>query len=649
MREMGLFAQDSWRARRNLTLNYGLRWEVQFPLIAQNSLYSQTTVADLFGVSGLGNLFKPGVLTGKPTQFTALKEGVHAYNTDWNNFGPSLGFAWSPNQKSGWLNRLFGSGGQTVLRGGFSIAFNRQGMSDFTGVLSGNTGRFTNATRSIALGNLVTNTGTDRLPVLLRDRNRLGPPNFTTTPSYPLTGVVTDSASTFDPNLKLPYVMSWNFGLQRELTKDTVLEVRYVGNRALQFLQSYGLNETNIVENGFLNEFKLAMANLQANIAAGRGNHFRYAGPNTGTSPLPIILAYFSGLPASQAGDASKYTSSLFTSSTFVNPLARTAPAPFTFASSLFGDPGRRTNALNAGLAANFFQVNPDKLGGVSITGNGGRTYYDAAVVELRRRMSKGLLVQANYAFARTFSLNRVSLRTSRYKSVNSLSTPHAFKANWIYELPFGRGQWLANDVSGVFDKLVSGWEWHGTTRIQGGPPLSIGGVRLIGMTRKDLQKALQLRFNDAGKIIYYLPQDIIDNTIRANNVSATSATGYGPLGPPSGRYIAPANSADCIEIFSGQCSIQNFVVYGPMFTRFDLSVVKRTRVSERMNVEFRAEFLNAFNNINFSVGNPASDATGIGGFGNATFGQLTQAYRDLSTTNDPGGRLIQFVLRINF
>ncbi len=84
-------------------------------------------------------------------------------------------------------------------------------------------------------------------------------------------------------------------------------------------------------------------------------------------------------------------------------------------------------------------------------------------------------------------------------------------------------------------------------------------------------------------------------------------------------------------------------------FTRFDLSAVKKVRITERANFEFRAEFLNAFNDTNFIVGNPANDVNNIGGFGSQTFGQVTQAYRDLSTTNDPGGRLIQFVARINF
>jgi hypothetical protein len=145
------------------------------------------------------------------------------------------------------------------------------------------------------------------------------------------------------------------------------------------------------------------------------------------------------------------------------------------------------------------------------------------------------------------------------------------------------------------------------------------------------------------------LPQDIIDNTIRAFNVSATSATGYSSQGAPTGRYIAPASNANCIESFGGQCGTTNLILYGPSFTRFDLSAIKKFRISERVNFEFRAEFLNAFNNINFLVGGAGNDVTTVGGFGNATFGQTANAYQDTSTTNDPGGRLIQFVARINF
>jgi hypothetical protein len=652
-REMGFFAQDSWRMRPNLTLTGGLRWEVQFPFTALNDVYAQTSFNELFGVSGPGNLFKPGTLTGQVPQYTQFQAGSKTFNTDYSNLAPSLGFAWSPNWKSGLLSRIFGDSGQTVLRGGYSVAFNREGMNVVLSILGGNPGGSITVNRNLTLGNLGT------LPLLLRETNRLGAPSFPSAPTYPNQGLITDSVNAFNPDLQLGYVQSWTFGLQREINKDTVVEVRYVGNRGVKLWQQFNLNELNIIENGFLNEFKLAQANLQANIAAGRGNHFRYAGPGTGTSPLPIILRHFNA--TGDPNNTAHYSSTNFASATFVNPLARFGPAPFTFANTLVTNATFRGNALAAGQAANFFLVNPNKLGGAFTVENGGRTSYDAAVVEVRRRLSKGLLVQGSYTFARAYTnmpasssvvfYQPATLRDlSRDRTLSPFGITHAFKANWIYELPIGRGKTLAGNAGPVLDRIIGGWAWHGTTRIQSGSPNNFGNVQLVGMTRNDLQKAMQIRFDDANRIVYYLPQDIIDNTIRAFNVSATAATGYGALGAPTGRYIAPANSNPaCIEGFFSQCGTNNLVIYGPSFARFDMSAVKKVKITERVNFEFRAEFLNAFNNINFLIGSPNNDVTNVGGFGSSTFGQTTNAYRDISTTNDPGGRLIQFVMRINF
>ena len=83
------------------------------------------------------------------------------------------------------------------------------------------------------------------------------------------------------------------------------------------------------------------------------------------------------------------------------------------------------------------------------------------------------------------------------------------------------------------------------------------------------------------------LPQDIIDNTVRAFNVSATSATGYSDQGVPQGRYMAPANGPDCIEVAQtntitgiGECGVRSLVVTGPRLVRFDLSTSKRIAIS---------------------------------------------------------------------
>jgi hypothetical protein len=670
-RELGFFAQDSWRVRQNLTITGGVRWEAQLPFTSLNDVYAQTSYAELFGRSGLGNLFAPGSQSGSPAQYRQFTSGTLAYDTDYSNFAPSLGIAWTPNFKGGFLGRLFGEGGQTVLRGGYSVAYTREGINTFLSILGANPGGTIDASRNLTIGNLVVNPTTD-LPVLLRETSRLGPPTVPTSPTFPNSGIITDSVNAFNPNLQLGYVQSFSFGLQREINRDTVIEARYVGTRGVKLWQQFNLNEINIIENGFLNEFRLAQANLRANLAEGRGANFRYFGQGTNTSPLPIILRHFN--PTGDPSSAAAYGSTNFASTALVNTLAANGPNPFGLANTLITNAGFRNNALTAGQAPNFFIVNPDKLGGAFTIENNGRTYYDAAVVELRRRLSKGLLVQGSYSFTRSTTNIPVSSSVVFYqprslrningdKTLSPFGITHGFKANWIYELPIGRGKLLAGNAGGVLDRLVGGWEFHGTTRIQSGTPVDFGNVQLVGMTRNDLQKSLKIRQGSVvdinGNVVlsngistpatFFLPHDIIANTRRAFNVDATSASGYGSLGAPTGRYIAPASSNGCIEAFIAQCGTNHLVLYGPMFTRFDMSVIKRFKITEGTNFEFRAEFLNAFNHINFLVGDPAADVIGIGNFANAGFGQSGNAYRDTSTTNDPGGRLIQLVARFNF
>ena len=642
--ELGFFAQDSWRVRPNLTLTGGLRWEIQMPFKAMNDNFSQTPYAELFGVSGADNMFKPGTLTGKVTQFYPFSQEDKAYNTYYGGLAPSIGFAWTPDFKGG-LSKIFGENGQTVLRGGYSIAYNREGMNVVLSILGSNPGGTQTAAQSVALGNLPASG------ILLRN-GIPSPTGLPSAPVYPLTAVSANSANGFLPDLKTGYVQSWTFGLQRELGRDTAIEFRYVGNRGVALWRQHALNEYNIIENGFINEFKLAQANLAANTAAGgaRAGSFAYYGPGTGTSPLPITVAHFNGVNAANAGNAALYTSTFFRNTTFINNLNAALPSAIGFAQNL--QTGNVTtflpNAATAGLPRNLFIVNPDvQSGGSFLVDNGGRTSYDALVIELRRRLSKGLLVQGSYtwgsAFTNMYASSSVVFSdyfSHRYPDLNKSRSPfvitHALKANWIYELPIGQGRALL-DEGGWVNAVAGGWAWHGTARIQSGSPFNFGRAVLVGMTAKELQDSIKVRKEAAQ--VFFLPDDIILNSQRAfGNVSGT----------PTGRYIAPVNSIGP-EAYVGQNGFTIINAYGPKFTRFDLSIVKTTKITERVNFEFRAEFLNAFNNINFLVGNPANDTNTAGTLGSLTFGQVTQAYRDTSTTNDPGGRMIQFVLRVNF
>jgi hypothetical protein len=636
LRDYGFFVADTWRWKPNLTLNLGLRYELQVPFTSLNNSYSKATIADVCGVSGVApngacNIFSPGAKTDTTGQFVQFNKGESAYGTDWNNLAPSIGIAWTLGGKAGLLGNVFGRNeADSVLRAGYTLGYNRPGTSDFTGTIDDNPGISQTANRNHTLGNLGT-PGT----ILLRSSD-LGPPAFSTTRNYPMTDVVTGDILAFDQNMQVPYSQTWTAGWQRKLTSDMAVEARYVGTRSLQSWQTYNFNgEVNIVENGFLDEFRQAQQNLQANIAAGRGSNFRYFGPGTGTSPLPIFVAYFAG--RTDADNTAAYSNSNFQSATFVNELAIYNPDPHGMANSLDGDAARRANALTAGLPANFLVTNPNYLGGANIVGNGGYTKYNSLQLELRKRLSAGLQFNASYVFGRAYGSSRYSLRTPRLKTLQTGTeggVDHAFKTNWTYELPFGQGRRFGSSAGPVLDRIIGGWSFDGLARIQSGRMLDLGNVRLVGMSTSELEEMFKLRFDHAGKLIYMLPQDVIDETIKAFSVSATSPTGYGSLGAPSGRYIAPANGPDCIEVASGfgDCGLRSVVVTGPTLIRFDLSAVKRIPIKGRVNAEFRAEFLNAFNTPWFSP------VLGIG-----------DDPDDYRVTGASGSREIQLVWRLNW
>jgi hypothetical protein len=663
-RELGFFGQDTWRVRPNLTLTLGLRYDLQYAPISQNKALTQNTFAALFGRSGtnLSALFRPGATGGQPTSFTPLPPGQHLYETDKNNFLPSLGFAWQPDFKNSFLRRLQGNAGQTVIRGGYSIATLRDGLNVTSSIVGANFGGTIDASRV---------SDVDFAPgTLFRNRASLPAATFPARPTFPLVPDVFDfaAANAFTPTLKTPYVISFTGGLQRELTKDTVFEIRYVGNRGHQLFQQVNLNETNTVENGFFNEFQLAQQNLAANIAAGRGTTFRYFGAGTGTSPLPIMLAYFSGIPLNDPRNqvAANYTSSLFRNNTFLTRLSLVSPNPQSFAGVLNNPLNGLTDvAAAAGVPDNFFVVNPQViLGGSFLVNNEGKTWYDGMTIEVRRRLAQGLLLQGNYTFSKSQSNFYASSSVAFYqpgtlrntwldKTLTPFDITHAFKLNYIYELPFGNGKTFLGSAHGIVNGLVGGWSINGTTRLQSGAAIRLGNVQLVGMTPKDLQKLVEIR-KLPNKQVFWLPDDVSLNTRRAFNFTST---GFSSLGAPTGRFIAPANFNGCVQAYAGQCGFANLVIHGPRFLREDMSLVKKIRITETSNVEMRAEALNFINNINFRVGTYATDAVSVGSagvptFSSTLFGQLNSpdtAYRDVSTTNDPGGRIVQLVLRINF
>ena len=653
MDAIGLFAQDSWRVTQQLTLNAGLRWDVQLPFTPSNSVLALATFADLCGTSGQGtgfagrgcNLFSPGATGGIKPTFTQFKAGTTAYKTDWNNAAPNVGLAWRPNVQGGVLRTLLGDPEQATLRGGYSVAYTRYGMSDFLGVFGANPGVTVSATRNLNNGNL------GPAPLLLSQTSLLGAPTQVAGQSlpseaiYPISASAANSLNIFDPNLQTSFSRSFTFGLQRTLGKTTALEVMYVGTRNVgQWVTENWNGDLNVQENGFLAEFQKAQANLRANLTAGRGASFAYFGSGSGTSPLPIYLAYLSGGTAAQASDPASYAGAAatnFTNATFVGRLSQYSPGLAAAASDLQGNTARRANALAAGLPPNFFVLNPD-VSAANITRNGGLSQYDSLQVQLRRRFSKGLLFNTNYTYGVRNTSALATLRDERILVRDTAGVPQALKLDASYEIPVGRGRHFASNASPWLDPIIGGWQISGTARLQSGRQLSLTGVQLVGMTPKELSSIFRARKDAATGYFYYLPQDVIDNTIKAFSTNAATASGYGSLGAPTGRYIAPEGGPSCVPVIPGQCSgYRSVFVTGPTFKRVDLNFRKSVGLVGRSKLQVQMDLLNAFNAVNLI---PVL-TTGV-----TTDSYLGKTgYTDANNTFDPGGRLGQLMLRVTW
>jgi hypothetical protein len=653
--EMGLFIQDSWRVRPNLTLNAGVRWQVAFPFHPNDSVYSMNTLADACGVSGvdggptgrLCNIFNPGVFNpgGRTPVYELYNAGNPGYNTEYDNFAPNIGVAWQPNVKDGWLRTILGDPELATVRGSYGISYNSDGLSFYTGIYGSNPGNQITTNRTATSTQFPLVPPGESWPVLLRTPERLGASaGNPTEPIYPMAINFNNGVNIFHPDYRTPFAKSFSFGVQRALSRLMAVEVRYVGTRLTDGSTTEDWNEVNWRTNGFYEEFLLAQQNLQSHLAAGCGQtgaptcSFAYRGP--GTNPLPIYLAAFNAQPASAAGNQALYTGNNWTNNARLSELGARSPNPEGAAGNLFSNATFRTNMLTAAYPSNFFVLNP-AVSGVSVRTNGDFTRYDSLQISLRRALSGGLALDANYVWAKRYVSRFESLLDERTMVRSTAGVPHALKMTVMYQLPFGRGQRYGTDWSGWLDGAAGGWSLNLTGRVQSGTVLNFGNVNVVGMSLDELRDNFKIRIDEATKIVYTLPQDIIDNTIKAFSTSPTSSTGYGALGPPTGRYLAPANGPDCIQIHRGDCAPADVFVNGPIFTRFDLNVKKRFPIGARRSFELGVDILNLFDAINFN-------AVAQAGSG-ATINQVNQAYQDPNVTFDPGGRLMQLVFRFNF
>ncbi len=592
-----LFAQDSWKIRPNVTLNYGLRWELDSPLTdvlhhvqAFRPGQNTTKFPCQLNANSIANFQALGVAnpdcnnTGTlPTGLVVPGDsGVPAglTSTYYKAFAPRIGLAYSPNFTDGFLGKVFGSNGKTSIRTGFGLFYNpieqlvleQFGAEPPFGGSNFLTGTFFNTP-------FISQSGTVN-------------PN-------PFNGILSPAPGTpvdwstfrpillfgdFQPHLRTQYTAQYNFSIQRELAKDLVWQINYVGAQGHRLLATHDINPgnpqtcldlnniSNLTGDGNLScgpFFADSPFSIAANeIPAGVTLHLPY-GPQssiTGPNPTPINLV---GL----------------------RPYSSPNCNPFTGAGCPVDGVPVFANIFSEDTVAN--------------------SAYNSLQTMLEKRFSHGLQLQAAYTFSKSLdqassfeeTLNPFNPRASRALSL--FNSAQRFVINYYWELPIPKHE-------GFVGKVINDWAISGITQFQSGFPIRL-------QTQNDNELISSLFFIGTGAPQLNGPLQVL-NPKHQQTINGITAPYYFNAAqfsdPPVGQFSTTPRSICC----------------GPGLNQWDITFSKRIAISEAKYFQFRTDIFNLFNRTSFY--NPD------GNFSNATFGQVLQA-------RDP--RLVQFALKYYF
>ncbi|MGH9938556.1 MAG: hypothetical protein ACREAM_20135, partial [Blastocatellia bacterium] len=596
----------------NLTFNVGLRYDYYDPVREVNGL-------GLLPRGGLEAIYDPNLIL---EQAGGGKGTRPFYKPDKNNFSPNFSFSWDP----------FGEG-KTAIRGGYSISHVIDSLINTAenAAIDGNDGLSSMVSVPSINGTVSGNrpavgTPVFKIPRTLKDQQAINP---------------NPTIFSIDPNLRTPYVQQWNLGIERQIFPDTVVEVRYVGNRGVKLTRGIDVNQVVIFGNGFLNDFKRA----QANLTASELENARQTGLGIPANQRVAISPDFNAaVPGSQrltifpqVGRRGFYTSATGTTlnAQIVNRIRQgeVGEVVHTYVNErpVYLTPGVNGAVLSP---ASFLRANPE-AGPVDIIGNGSFSNYNALQAEIRRRLKNGVYFQANYTWSKGFTdfdgsdsnfsaLLDLDKGVALEKKRITNDITHLFKANGVYELPFGPGkQWLQG---GLASRLFGGWQISSIFEARTGRPISFTSNRgtvnrqantrsarntvITSLSRSELQDRTGLFFDPASGRPLFVDPSLIGADGRGNP-QVLQNPDAGQLG-----------------------TLQLTPVSGPGFWNVDLSLIKRTKIRETWDLEFRTEAFNAFNHTNFSVSNENNDINAT------TFGRLT-------TTFAP--RILQFAMKLNF
>jgi hypothetical protein len=613
------FAQDSWKIKPNLTLNYGLRWEYSPPLTdisghvetfrpGQNSTVYPCGInqsgqgASYSYWTGLGVANPTCANTGsEPTGLVVPGDpGVPASMTStyYKSFAPRIGIAYSPNFGDGVLGKVFGGNGKTSIRAGWGLFYNP--IEELVLAQFGAEPPFGG---SSSLSDVFLNT-----PYV--NQGGFTAPNPFGGIITPVKGQSTDLSlfrpillyGEFEPHLRSQYTTQYNLTIQRELSNSMMFQIGYVGSQGHRLLATHDINPSNP-------QTCLDIMSISA-INAGNVNSFgspANCGPTSEDTQWSVTVpnGFPFHMPNGSVVTGTGQTLNLVGLRPYSSPNCNSTLPAFT---------------AGTGCPVDGTPVFTDIFAEDTIANSN----YNALEMMLQKRFSRGLQFQAAYTFSKSIddgstfeeTLDPFNFRASRALSL--FNSAQRFVVSYDWELPVRK-------YSGFTGKVLDDWEVSGITQFQSGFP-----IRLNTEDDTELINSLFFLGTEAPSLV--APFKKLDPTKTYTNLGLTTP-GYW-FNPNDFATAATPNGAPVPPLGSFNNGTQRTICCGPGLIDWDFSVHKKIPLSETKYFQFRAEIFNVFNHTNYS--NPD------GGFsdGPTSFGKI-------ATAGDP--RLLQFALKFFF
>ncbi len=592
--QTGVFAQDDWRVTPNLTLNLGLRYDIQVPRTEKfgnvSSVDPTLPNPGAGGVLGAYSFYGSGAgRNGKP----------RVGDIDYKGFQPRIGFAYSPDAAH-----------RTVLRGGFAVT-RPLGNDNLQG---GFTGGY--------------NFGFAGVAQASRAADYVGSPAYNWDTAFPANGVVSPG-STLTPGFFVgndnpvwtgskvglpPTQMYWTTQIQQQLSSSMVMNIGYVGSHTYHLGTWSKPNALNPPV-------------IQAKYSA--------AAAAVGVPLNDLLTLSINDPRAAAAGIKPPWPD--FAAA--LGPSATVAQALRPFPQ--YGSMDHPLNPIGS-VSYNGLQTSLQKRFSQGLTFLLAYTFSKTiGDVDSNSGPSAGA---ENAIFAGSFFQNYYDARAER--AVTSSDIPHVVSLSYTYELPVGPGKRFLNH-NGAVGKVVGGWSVSGIHQYQSGRPIHIEVDYTSGSTNPYLAAGDGFSFRPN-----IVPGQPFKNPAYRRSCSGPVQTGAGRN--PCQFYINPAAFTPAAPGTFGNAPNLISALRMPAYINEDLSVSKRTNIFENLDLQFQANFFNALNRTIFSSGGnantfilnalaPAPPDLSQGSLANSNtvFGIMT------NQQNAP--RIIQFGMKLEF